>query len=126
MNIPSFNILCVDDDSGFRRYLEHSLGPMYNVEFVDNGTECIHMSKDLLFDVVLVDATLPDMLTEDVVESLKDDPFYKDIPIIVVSYQDNQEARNRLNKCGSDDFLSKVSSPCEVRAMLETALAMAA
>lgn len=126
MNFPSFNILCVDDDTGFRRYLQHSLGPMYNVEFVDNGNECIHMSKDLLFDVVLVDATLPDMLTDDVVEVLKDDPFYKDIPIIIVSYQDSTETRLRLSKCGSDDFLSKVSSPCEVRAMLETALEMAA
>ena len=61
MTDASINILCVDDDLGFRRYLRHALDTRFQIRFYSLGFECLTRLKDDRFDLVLVDATLPDM-----------------------------------------------------------------
>ena len=121
-----FNILCVDDDLGFRRYLSKSLDSSFDVKFYALGFECLAKCQQWNYDLILIDATLPDMVSEQLVEKLKAMPEAASIPLIIISYKDSEKERARFAKCGCDHFLSKVASPQEIKAMLANAINEAA
>ncbi|MVF12097.1 response regulator [Ketobacter sp. MCCC 1A13808] len=126
MQPQRFNILCVDDDLGFRRYLSKSLNEQYNIRFYALGFECLTQCQDWNFDLVMVDATLPDMVSEQLVEKLKAKPDLATTPVVIVSYKNSDKERARFAQCGSDHFLSKVASPQEIKALLSDAISKAA
>lgn len=121
-----FKILCVDDDLGFRRYLTKSLDDSYHIKYFALGFECLASSHSWNYDLILIDATLPDMVSEHLVQKLKDTPDVAGIPIVIVSYKDSEKERTRFAKCGCDHFLSKVASPQDIKAMLATVINQAA
>lgn len=121
-----FNILCVDDDLGFRRYLTKSLDENYHIKFYALGFECLAKCQEWNYDLILVDATLPDMVSEQLVEKLKAIPDVSNIPIVIVSYKDSEKERTRFAKCGCDRFLSKVASPQDIKLILQNVINQAA
>lgn len=121
-----FNILCVDDDLGFRRYLSKSLDESYLIKYYALGFECLAKCQEWNYDLILIDATLPDMVSEQLVEKLKAMPEVINIPIIIISYKDSEKERARFAKCGCDHFLSKVASPQEIKALLANVINQAA
>lgn len=126
MPAPTFNVLCVDDDLGFRRYLAASLDQTYNITFFSLGFECLAKCSEREFNLILVDATLPDMISEHLVEKLKALPDLTDTPIVIISYKNSEDERKRFTQCGCDHFLSKVASPQEIKAILRNAISEAA
>jgi CheY-like chemotaxis protein len=126
MESHKFNILCVDDDLGFRRYLSKSLDEQYQIKYYALGFECLAKCQEWHFDLILIDATLPDMVSEQLVEKLKAIPTVVNIPIIIISYKDSEKERTRFLKCGCDHFLSKVASPQDIKALLANVISKAA
>ena len=96
----SFKLLCVDDDLGFRRYLSKSLDEQYEVKYYALGFECLAKSQSWDYDLILIDATLPDMVSEQLVEKLKALPEVASIPLVIVSYKDADKERARGSQCG--------------------------
>jgi len=121
-----FKILCVDDDLGFRRYLSKSLDDSFNLKFFSLGFECLASCQNWSYDLVLIDATLPDMVSEQLVQKLKSMPEVAGIPIVVISYKDSEKERTRFAKSGCDFFLSKVASPQDIKNMLSAVITQAA
>ena len=78
------------------------------------------------FDLILVDATLPDMPSDQLVDKLKTFPHLQNTPIIIVSYKNSEAERKRFARCHCDGFLSKVASPNELGEILGKALNRAA
>lgn len=126
MTTTSHKILCVDDDLGFRRYLRQSLDDRFEIRFFALGFECLTRLQDARYDLILVDATLPDMPSDQLVDKLKTLPQLQDTPIIIVSYKDSEAERKRFARCRCDGFLSKVASPKELDEILSKALHRAA
>ena len=122
MTASSFSILCVDDDLGFRRYLRQSLDDKFQIKFFALGFECLTRIQDAQYDLILVDATLPDMPSEQLVDKLKTLPQLQNTPILIVSYKDSEAERKRFARCSCDGFLSKVASPSELKTLLGKAL----
>lgn len=126
MTATAIQILCVDDDQGFRRYLRHALDDRFQIRFCALGFECLTRLQEARFDLVLVDATLPDMPSEHLVDRLKALPAYAQTPVLVISYKDSEAERRRFAHCQCDGFLSKVLSPTEIGALLGKAVNRAA
>ena len=121
-----FNILCIDDDLGFRRYLSKSLNDQFDIRFYALGFECLTKCQEWNFDLVMVDATLPDMVAEHLVDKLKAKPELANIPVVIISYKNSDKERARFDKSGCDHFLSKVASPQEIKTLLTDAIGRAA
>ena len=126
MPASKFQIMCVDDDLGFRRYLSTSLGDPFNITFYSLGFECLTKGAGTPVDLILVDATLPDMTAEQLVTKLKALPEFGSVPVIIVSYKNSSIERQRFTLCGCDHFLSKVASPLEIKTLLNDAISKAA
>jgi len=122
----AYKILCVDDDLGFRRYLRQSLDDRFQIKFFALGFECLTRLQDAQYDLILVDATLPDMPSDQLVDKLKTYANVQNTPIVIVSYKDSEAERKRFARCKCDGFLSKVASPNELADILGKVLNQAA
>ena len=122
----AYKILCVDDDLGFRRYLRQSLDERFQIRFFALGFECLTRLQDAKYDLIMVDATLPDMPSDQLVDKLKTYPNLAQTPIIIVSYKDSEAERKRFARSQCDGFLSKVASPNELEDILGKVLHHAA
>lgn len=79
----------------------------FDVKVVFDGQEAIDALKDFLPDIILLDLVMPVKDGFSVLESLKADPVYKSIPVIVASNLGQKEDTDRAMKLGAQDFIIK-------------------
>lgn len=101
-----FKIFIVEDDEFYGEMLKHHLlkNPDYEVELFLTGNECI---KNLYKNpsAISLDYSLPDMSGYDVIKKIKS--FDPDIPVIIVSGQEDIETAVDLLKEGAYDYFVK-------------------
>jgi DNA-binding NtrC family response regulator len=109
-------ILVVDDDEGIRKTLETILeSEGYSVDTAKDGSQAIEKSNSKLFDLVLVDMRLPDMMGTDLLGKLKE-TTPKIQKIILTGYPSVQNAIKAVNE-GADGYILK---PVDAGIILET------
>jgi len=93
------HVLVVDDDGAHRSLMRAALEPSgFVVTAVGTGREAISVARTGRVDLVLLDLVLPDISGIEVVQAIRDDARVRDIPILLVTASEIDEAsRNRLN-----------------------------
>lgn len=92
-------VLVIDDDADFVRLLNRMLDSAirrYQVVSAYSGQEGLTMMQRRRPDLVLLDLVLPDMHGSQVVERIQSTPAWQDIPIVVVSAQDEMDGQEAL------------------------------
>jgi signal transduction histidine kinase/DNA-binding response OmpR family regulator len=98
-------VLVVDDDQSIRELLRQELsGEGYEVRQAVDGRDAIAQVKANKPDLLILDVKMPEISGFDVSAILKNDPEYMDIPIIILSVEDDQERGYSL---GVDKYLTK-------------------
>lgn len=98
-------VLVVDDDPSIRELLRQELsGEGYEVRQAVDGRDAIAQVKANKPDLLILDVKMPEISGFDVSAILKNDPEYMDIPIIILSVEDDQERGYSL---GVDKYLTK-------------------
>lgn len=101
-----FKIFIVEDDEFYGEMLKHHLlkNPDYEVELFLTGNDCI---KNLYKNpsAISLDYSLPDISGSDVIRKIKS--FDADIPVIIVSGQEDIETAVDLLKQGAYDYFIK-------------------
>ncbi len=101
-------ILIVDDDRENRQLLEVMLAPEGFVFLTaSSGMEALAMVAEQPPDLILLDIMMPDMDGYQVVSQLKANLVTKNIPVIMVTALDDQNARMKGLRSGAEDFLSR-------------------
>lgn len=59
------------------------------------------------FDLITLDITLPDVIGFEIYERIRSNPDLSNTPVIFVSGNDNEDARNRARELGAVDFIAK-------------------
>ncbi|KAA0260287.1 MAG: hybrid sensor histidine kinase/response regulator, partial [Chlorobiota bacterium] len=106
----SKSILVVDDSLTVReveRKLLENNG--YRVSTAIDGVDGFNTLQRESFDLVITDVDMPRMNGIQLVEKIKSDPRYKDIPVMIVSYKDREEDRLRGLNAGANYYLTKSS-----------------
>jgi two-component system, chemotaxis family, sensor histidine kinase and response regulator WspE len=103
-------VLVVDDSLTVReleRKLLDSCG--YEVEVAVNGMEGWNSVRTGKFDLVVTDVDMPRMDGIELVRLIRSDPVLKSLPVLIVSYKDREEDRQRGLEAGADYYLTKGS-----------------
>jgi signal transduction histidine kinase len=101
-------ILIVDDDRPNRQLLEVMLAPEGFLLFTAaSGEEAIAAAAQQPPDLILLDITMPGMDGYQVAEKIKGNLATKQIPIIMITAQDDRDAMMRALAAGAEDFLTK-------------------
>lgn len=113
-------ILIIDDEPAHTGILSELLADRYDVLTANDGEAGLRLAQSHLPDLVLLDVRLPRQSGLAVCSSLRGNEETRDIPIIVMTGHDNQEARTTAYRMGADDYLSKPFALDEVLARIES------
>lgn len=103
-------ILVVDDSITVReveRKLLENQG--YNVDTAVNGMEGWSALRSKHYDLVITDIDMPQMNGIELVKQIKGNPLLNSIPVIIISYRDQEEDRLQGLEVGADYYLTKSS-----------------
>ncbi|MBN1363591.1 MAG: response regulator [Syntrophaceae bacterium] len=83
------NILVVDDSSVMRSVIRKTLNmtglPLGDIWEAKNGEEGLRLLQEKRVDLALVDIHMPVMDGEEMINKLRDNEQYKDLPVIIIS-----------------------------------------
>jgi DNA-binding response OmpR family regulator len=116
-------ILIVDDEKinlDFFQVMLSKLG--FIVEEADDGVEALDKVKRFLPDLILLDNIMPKMSGWELTKTLKADPKYSGIPIIMFSALDDVKDKVAGFELGIDDYITKPFNFSEVLARIRAVL----
>ncbi len=98
-------VVAIDDDPGvielYRRFLEQR---SYQVVGLNHGKNAVSRIKEIEPYAILLDIIIPEKDGWTVIKELKDDPFTKNIPVIICSIVSD---KNRGFSLGATNYLTK-------------------
>ncbi len=108
-NITTGLILVVDDNKNNTTLLQKRLQKIGNkVEVANDGVEAIEIVDNLEeIDLILLDIIMPKINGYEVLEFLKKDKRYHEIPVIMLSSMDDLTSIYRCIELGADDYVTK-------------------
>ena len=113
--IPHSSILIADDNPQILELLEAYLQPLdVTIATAADGHEVLAAIDEDVPDLILLDIMMPRISGFEVCRTLKDDPRYRDIQIIMVTALNETADMERARECGTDDFLSKPVNKIEL------------
>jgi CheY-like chemotaxis protein len=116
-------VLVVDDNEMNRDLLSCYLEDLgLTVALAENGRQALEMVKKYSFDLVLLDIMMPEMDGYQVLQRLKSDVTWRDIPVIMVSALDEMDSVVRCIEMGAEDYLPKPFDPILLEARTNACL----
>ena len=109
MTEMSTRILLVEDNAGHAAdvigHLERAPGSLFDTEHVASMDEAVANLEKNEYDIILLNLSLPECQGLDTLEQIK--PHCKDVAIIVISSQDDEELALHAVRKGAQDYLVK-------------------
>jgi CheY-like chemotaxis protein len=119
-------VLVVDDNPMFCRVLERLLRREgMNPYFADNGVvalEKLESAGGALPKIIICDLHMPVMNGRELLARLKEDSRLKDIPVIMLTSDEDVDAELQLLTGGADAFVSKAKDPRVLTAQVQRLL----
>lgn len=116
-------ILIVDDEPFNVDYLEQELEDLnYTTVTAVNGQEALEKISSEAPDLVLLDIMMPIMDGFSVLGKVKADPAIRDIPIIVISANNDLQSTVKGIQLGAEDYLPKPFEPTLLKARIQSSL----
>jgi two-component system KDP operon response regulator KdpE len=120
MTETGLRVLVVDDEPAIRRFLRTSLAAHdYTVFESVNGKEALSAVVAHRPDLVILDLGLPDMDGIEVTRLLRE---WTQIPIIILTVQEQEAAKVAALDAGADDYVTKPFGMGELLARMRVAL----
>ena len=121
----AINILVVDDSAVMRAMVIKTLKlagtPLGEIYQAANGREGLDVLGSHWVDLVFADINMPVMNGEEMIDKIRDDPAWKELPIVVISTEGSETRIESLHNKGAE-FVHKPFTPEIIRNVLETML----
>jgi DNA-binding response OmpR family regulator len=116
-------ILIVDDEEINLDFFEVMLSKLgFIVEKASDGVEALEKVKRFYPDLIMLDNIMPRMSGWEVTKTLKNDPKFREIPIIMFSALDDVKDKVEGFELGVDDYITKPYNFSEVLARIRAVL----
>jgi CheY-like chemotaxis protein/HPt (histidine-containing phosphotransfer) domain-containing protein len=123
-NAPTAKVLIVDDIKTNLKVAEGLMLPYkMQVHLSNSGREALEAVQHDNYDLIFMDHKMPDMdgveTTQRIRELGKDNPYFLNVPIVILTANAVSGAREMFLKNGFNDFLSKPIDTVKLRSILE-------
>ncbi|MCD6260032.1 MAG: diguanylate cyclase [Helicobacteraceae bacterium] len=115
-------ILVIDDTATNIQILVELLDDTYDVIVATDGRTALEIADEELPDLILLDIIMPFMDGFEVCKQLKENPKTKNIPIIFLTAQTDEESIEKAYEVGGNDYVLKPLKPKELMARVKTQL----
>jgi CheY-like chemotaxis protein len=114
-NPRAATVLIVDDNPQILELLEAYLDPLaLRVLTAKDGEAAVDVVRRQRPDLILLDVMMPKRSGFEVCRMLKEDPRYRDIPIVMVTALNEAADIERAQESGADHFITKPVSKHEL------------
>lgn len=117
-------VLIVDDEPTNLQLLSNQLREEYLVLVAKSGQQALHRLETNNIDLVLLDIVMPDMDGYEVIYAIKENPKFKNIPVIFISSRTESEEEIKGLRLGAVDYIGKPFQPAIVQARVRTHMAL--
>lgn len=101
-------IMVVDDCQTTRKLLGHYLKSRgYQVIFAENGLDALEKLGTDTVNLIMTDLNMPFMDGMELIKTVKADPGMSDIPILMVTTENDEEERARAFDNGANGYVVK-------------------
>jgi signal transduction histidine kinase len=115
-------VLVVEDEEEMRSFLVQILAPAHEVVAAEDGEAALAVLPEVSPDLVVTDVMMPGRSGVDLCRTLKGDPRWSSIPVILLTALAGSETTLEAYAHGADDFVAKPFHPqvllARVRAQL--------
>jgi two-component system, OmpR family, alkaline phosphatase synthesis response regulator PhoP len=119
----SDKILVVDDEKDILRIVAFSLQKWgYEAITASNGQDGLNKITAEKPDLILLDASMPVMGGFEMLEQIRTNPDWKDIPVIMLTSHSDQKSINCAAAFGIVEYITKPFDPMELREKIDKAL----
>jgi two-component system cell cycle response regulator len=123
MTEQSGHILVVDDHRTNLLKMSFAVKKLgHTTALAKDGQEALDMLRAQSFDLVLLDIVMPVMDGYQVLEEMKADTVLRDIPVVVISAQQEMESIVKGIELGAEDYLPKTFDPVLLEARVGACL----
>ncbi|MEN9686093.1 MAG: hypothetical protein RLZZ28_1879 [Bacteroidota bacterium] len=112
-------LLAIDDEIAIQKILEHYFKDQFLVITKSNGKDGLNwMQEGKIPDIIIADIEMPVMNGYEFIDQVRSSGFLSNIPLIMLSGNDNSENRIRCLEAGADDYMVKPFNPKELAARI--------
>lgn len=105
-------VLVVDDEKHLVKIITFNLRQKgYETESACNGKECLEKVESFRPDLIILDVMMPIMSGYEVCEKMKGSDETRAIPIILLTAKGQELDRDKGEKFGADEYMTKPFSP---------------
>lgn len=117
--MTGYKVLVVEDSPTMRQLIVFALKRIRGFQIVEanDGVDGLKKLSAEKFDLILTDINMPIMDGLKLVSMVRNDPKYKETPIIVITTEGATEDRERALALGANEYITK---PIQTMKILET------
>jgi len=115
-------IVVIDDDVMSLRIADKILGKKYKMRCIKSCTDAITYLSGNSADLVLLDVNMPEMNGFEVIEKLKASEKTKNIPVIFLTGDEDEEVSKKGIEAGAVDFIKKPFAALDMLSRIENAI----
>lgn len=119
-------ILVVEDNVEMHRFIGSAFERIARVLSATDGLAALEVLKQNAVDLIVTDLMMPRLSGDQLIQRIRSNESYLDIPIIVLTAKADEPLRDFLLRNGAQDFLAKPFSEEELRARASNLLVMKA
>ena len=121
--MSEYRVLVVEDSPTMRQLIVFALKRIRNLQIEEAGDGVGGLKKlsAQKFDLVVTDINMPIMDGLKLVSLIRNDPQYKDVPVVVITTEGANEDRERALALGANEYITK---PIQTAKILEVARKM--
>jgi PAS domain S-box-containing protein len=120
IDLSDINLLVVEDVEINRNILRQFFRNWWNLtpDEAVNGQEAVEMARTKKYDLILMDIRMPVMDGYEATELIKNIDGYRDIPILALTADKNQEQQQSNHPSKFNDLLTKPFNPVKLRSIV--------
>jgi len=100
-------VIIVDDNAPELSIVRNLLKTFYDVYPAPSGMKLFVLLEKFIPDLVLLDIEMPEMTGYEVIKTMKENPRFKDIPIVFITAKDDEESAVKGLEMGATDYVTK-------------------
>ena len=118
-----YKILISEDSPDLLMLLFQALKNQYHVFIAQNGKEALNIIHKTRLDLIISDVMMPQMDGLELTQAIKTDSTLSHLPIILISANTQEEARQEALRIGADEYITKPFRLGELRLRIDNMIA---
>ena len=103
----AYKVLVVEDNLELLMLMQQLLKTTYRVYIARNGKEALKVIQEKELDLIISDVMMPEMDGLELTRTIKGDPNYSRLPIILLTAKTQEQDVNEGLQYGADEYLKK-------------------